>query len=67
MYLALLIFSIGQLLAVDNWLEGPSYLVAMILLILFRIGPEERMMREEFGQDYEAYMARSWRLIPGIW
>jgi protein-S-isoprenylcysteine O-methyltransferase Ste14 len=67
MYLALLIFSLGQLLAVDNWLVGPSYFVAVILLILFRLGPEERMMRGEFGKEYEAYMARSWRLLPGVW
>ncbi|HEY7326318.1 MAG TPA: protein-S-isoprenylcysteine O-methyltransferase [Gemmataceae bacterium] len=67
MYLALLIFSAGQVLAVPNWLVGPSYLVAVLLLVLFRIGPEERMMREEFGKNYEEYMARSWCLIPGVW
>jgi len=25
------------------------------------------MMREEFPQEYEAYAARTKRLIPGIW
>ena len=33
----------------------------------YRVGPEERMMLEEFGKDYEAYMERSKRLVPGIW
>ncbi len=31
-----------------------------------RVGPEERMMLEELGNDYEAYMERTKRLLPGI-
>ena len=67
MYLALLIYSAGQALVIPNWLAGPSYGVAMLLLIAFRVGPEERMMREQFGQDYEAYSATTKRLVPGVW
>jgi protein-S-isoprenylcysteine O-methyltransferase Ste14 len=67
MYLALLIYSAGQALALPNWLAGPSYGVAMILLFTFRVGPEERMMLEEFGKDYEAYKTTTKRLVPGIW
>jgi protein-S-isoprenylcysteine O-methyltransferase Ste14 len=67
MYLALLLYSAGQALAVPNWVAGPSYLVAFALLFAFRVGPEERMMREEFGRDYEEYAARTKRLIPGLW
>jgi protein-S-isoprenylcysteine O-methyltransferase Ste14 len=39
----------------------------MALLVAFRLGPEEQMMREEFGGDYEAYLRRTKRLVPGIW
>jgi protein-S-isoprenylcysteine O-methyltransferase Ste14 len=67
MYLSLLIYSLGQTLAVPNWLVGPSYGVAMVLIFVFRLGPEERMMVEEFGKDYEAYKATTKRLIPGVW
>jgi len=67
MYLSLLIYSAGQALAVPNWLVGPSYGVSMILLFAFRVVPEERMMREEFGRDYQAYMETTKRLIPGVW
>ena len=67
MYLALLLYSLGQALVLPNWVAGPSYLVAFGLLFALRVGPEERMMREEFGKDYEAYMARTKRLIPGLW
>lgn len=67
MYLALLLYSVGQALALPNWVAGPSYAVVMVLLVALRLGPEERMMLEEFGQDYEAYRATTKRLIPGVW
>ena len=59
MYLALLIYSAGQALVVPNWLAGPSYGLAMILFLAFRMGREERMMLEEFGTNYESFMART--------
>jgi protein-S-isoprenylcysteine O-methyltransferase Ste14 len=67
MYLSLLIYSVGHALVVPNWLAGPSYGVAIVLMFAFRLGPEERMMLEEFGKDYEAYRATTRRLIPGVW
>jgi len=67
MYLALLLYSSGQTLVLPNWVAGPSYLVAVALLFSLRVGPEERMMLEEFGKDYEAYVARTKRLVPGVW
>ncbi len=36
-------------------------------MILFRVGFEERMMRDHFGGEYEAYAARTQRLVPGLW
>lgn len=67
MYLGLFVYSLGQALALPNWVVGPSYLVGFGLLFALRIGAEERMMREEFPQEYEAYAARTKRLIPGVW
>jgi protein-S-isoprenylcysteine O-methyltransferase Ste14 len=67
MYSSLLVYSVGQALVVPNWIAGPSYGVAMVLLCVVRLGPEERMMLEEFGPDYLAYMRRTKRLVPGIW
>lgn len=67
MYLALLLYSTGQSLVLPNWVAGPSYVVAIVLLFALRVGPEERMMLEEFGKDYEAYMTRTERLVRGVW
>jgi protein-S-isoprenylcysteine O-methyltransferase Ste14 len=67
MYMALGLYSVGQTLVLPNWIAGPSYLVTLGILFALRVGPEERMMREEFGADYEVYVTRTKRLIPGVW
>jgi protein-S-isoprenylcysteine O-methyltransferase Ste14 len=67
MYLSLLVYGLGQALAVPNWVAGPSYLFAMSVLFALRVGAEERMMREEFGARYDVYAARTKRLVPRVW
>jgi protein-S-isoprenylcysteine O-methyltransferase Ste14 len=67
MYTALLLYSVGQALVLPNYVAGLSSGVSMALLVALRIGPEERMMLEEFGKDYQAYIAVTKRLVPGLW
>jgi protein-S-isoprenylcysteine O-methyltransferase Ste14 len=67
MYTALLLYSVGQALVLPNYVAGLSSGVAMALLVALRIGPEERMMLDEFGKDYQEYMAETRRLVAGIW
>jgi protein-S-isoprenylcysteine O-methyltransferase Ste14 len=64
MYTALLLFSLGQALCGANWIAGPAYLVVMVPLVLMRLGPEEAMMRSRFGDGWDAYAAKTPRLIP---
>jgi protein-S-isoprenylcysteine O-methyltransferase Ste14 len=67
MYTALLLYSVGQALVLPNYVAGLSSGTTMALLVALRIGPEERMMLEEFGKDYQEYMALTKRLVPGVW
>lgn len=67
MYFGLLLYSAGQALVLPNWVAGPAYLVVMLLLVACRLGPEERLMKERFGADWEAYARGTTRLIPGLW
>jgi len=67
MYLSLFLYSIGQLLALPNWVAGPTYLVTFGILFALRLRTEERLMLEEFGDEYATYMSRTKRLIPGVW
>ncbi len=67
MYAALFLYSIGQLLALPNWIAGPSYLVPFGILFVLRIGAEEKMMLDAFGEEYRTYMSRTKRIVPGVW
>jgi protein-S-isoprenylcysteine O-methyltransferase Ste14 len=61
------LYSVGQTLVLPNWVAGPSYLVAFAILFVFRVHAEERMMLEQFSDEYAAYMARTQRLVPRVW
>jgi protein-S-isoprenylcysteine O-methyltransferase Ste14 len=67
MYSALVLYSLGHELVIPNWVAGPSNLIAFAVLFAFRVCAEERMMVEEFGEEYAAYTARTKRLVPGVW
>src|SRR5712664_3458207 len=67
MYSALVLYAVAHALVIPNWVAGPSNLVAFGVLFALRVRPEERMMLEQFGDEYTAYMARTQRLVPGVW
>ncbi len=67
MYTGILLIAVAQALLLPNWLAGPSCLAAFLLMLTFRLGPEERMMRDRFGDAYVSYARRTRRLVPGIW
>jgi protein-S-isoprenylcysteine O-methyltransferase Ste14 len=39
----------------------------MIPPLLARIRAEERLLRAQFGEEYDAYRARTSRMIPGLY
>lgn len=65
-YLGLLLNATGWALAFRS---GVGLLLAALNLVplIARIRAEENLLRSEFGQAYEAYRARTARLIPGIY
>ncbi|HWV53217.1 protein-S-isoprenylcysteine O-methyltransferase [Pseudorhodoplanes sp.] len=67
MYSAFFMWAVAQALLLPNWIAGLSGLVGFGTLFLFRVGKEEEMMLNSFGDEYRAYMKRTARLIPGIY
>jgi protein-S-isoprenylcysteine O-methyltransferase Ste14 len=65
-YLGLLINSLGWSLAFRS---GVGVLLTVLLIppLLVRIEAEEKLLRSQFGDDYNTYRSRTWRLIPGIY
>ena len=66
MYSAFWLWAVAQALLLPNWIAGPAGLIGFGTLFFFRIGREERLMVEMFGDEYRRYMARTHRIIPGI-
>lgn len=67
MYTAFWTMALAQALLLPNWIAGLSGLVGFGTLFFLRVGPEEAMMEETFGEDYRDYKARTARIIPGIY
>jgi len=65
-YLGLLVMSLGWALAFRS---GVGVLLAALIVppLVARIRSEEKLLRAHFGKEYEAYCARTWRLIPGLY
>jgi protein-S-isoprenylcysteine O-methyltransferase Ste14 len=62
-YLGLLVNSLGWGLAFRSGVVLAALLVPPLLA---RIRAEQRLLRSEFGAEYEARCARTWRLVPGV-
>jgi protein-S-isoprenylcysteine O-methyltransferase Ste14 len=65
-YLGLLVLSLGWALAFRS---GVGVLLAALNIppIVARMRSEEKLLHAHFGEEYEAYRARTWRLIPGLY
>ncbi|SPE30658.1 Isoprenylcysteine carboxyl methyltransferase [Candidatus Sulfotelmatomonas gaucii] len=65
-YLGMLITSLGWVL---TFRSGVGVLLALSLLIplVARMHAEERLLREQFGAEYEAYFRRTWRRRPFVY
>lgn len=65
-YLGLLVNALGWGLAFRS---AVGVLLAALLLppLLARIRAEEKLLSAAFGAEYEAYRARTFRLIPGLY
>jgi protein-S-isoprenylcysteine O-methyltransferase Ste14 len=65
-YLGMLITSLGWVLAFRSGV-GVVLSASLLVPLIARIRAEERLLREHFGAEYDAYCLRTWRLLPGIY
>jgi protein-S-isoprenylcysteine O-methyltransferase Ste14 len=67
MYSSFLLSALAQVLLLPNWVAGPAGLVGIAVLFFFRVGREEALMTETFGEDYRVYMQNTARIIPWLY
>jgi protein-S-isoprenylcysteine O-methyltransferase Ste14 len=65
-YLGMLTNMLGWGLAFRSW-AGVAVAATLLVPLVARIRSEEGLLREHFGAEYDAYVAHTWRLIPGIY
>jgi protein-S-isoprenylcysteine O-methyltransferase Ste14 len=65
-YLGLLVSTLGWGLAFRSGV-GVLLTALMIPPLLARMRAEERLLRTQFGAEYDAYCARTSRLMPGLY
>jgi protein-S-isoprenylcysteine O-methyltransferase Ste14 len=66
MYLGLIIFPAGAGMAFGSWI-GMALPLLTTALFIWRIADEERLMHQEFGNCWETYSRRTWRLVPFLY
>ena len=67
MYSAFWLWAIAQVMLLSNWVAGVSAIIGFGALYFMRVGQEEAMMRQEFGEEYDAYIVTTGRVIPKLW
>ncbi|MCP4071838.1 MAG: isoprenylcysteine carboxylmethyltransferase family protein [Hyphomicrobiales bacterium] len=66
MYSAFWLWAVAQPFLLSNWIAGFSGIIGFGTLYFLRVGQEEKMMEQEFGDQYRDYCQRTKRIIPGI-
>lgn len=66
MYASQWLWSIAQILLIQNWIAGLIGLIIFTPFYLLRVRAEERLMLDTFGEEYQAYMQRTGGVLPKI-
>jgi len=66
MYTAHILWSIGQIAVLPNWIAGFSFIIITVPHLLSRIKDEEEMMIEQFGEEYKNYKKTTGIIFPKI-
>jgi protein-S-isoprenylcysteine O-methyltransferase Ste14 len=66
-YTGLLTAELGLGIALGTWLSIPACVLPPLIAFCVRLLTEEQVLARELGAPYRSYMARTKRLIPGIW
>ena len=66
-YLGTLLIVVGAGLAVTNWAVLLVGTAIGMMSRIYRISTEERLMRDEFDEEYQTYSDCTWKLIPFLY
>jgi protein-S-isoprenylcysteine O-methyltransferase Ste14 len=58
---------LGLGLSLENWISILVAFIPMLLIRLYRIAIEEKVLIDHFGGEYLDYMKKTKRLIPKVY
>ena len=64
-YTGMALINVGTVMALGTWLGALVALALILAATYYRIRVEEKLLLDTFGDEYQQYMQRTWRLIPG--
>ena len=65
-YAGLWLWAVALPLLLHNWIAGFAFPLCFLILYLVRMPREEKMLQDEFGQEYLDYMEKTGRIIPRL-
>src|SRR5258708_19063849 len=66
-YLGDIFLFVGAGLAASNWIVVVVITLVLLTGYIYRIRVEENMLQTKFGEEFQAYRARTWKLIPLVY
>jgi len=62
----LLFLNVGFALLLNNWIYL-CWAVLMFPVWSINVRSEEKLMKNVFGEEYDAYCRQTWRFVPKLW
>jgi len=66
-YTGCLLSFLGYGIALDNWFSVAIVFTPILLIFMYRMNVEEKVLIQQFGEKYTVYMGKTKRLIPFIY
>ncbi len=66
MYASQILWSLAQILLLQNWIAGLASLVVFFPFYFLRVKAEEQLMLEQFGEQYRSYMEKVGGVFPKL-
>lgn len=66
-YLGFLLLASGMAIGYSSWIGSAATVILLVPALVYRSRVEERLLVEQFGDQYQRYMSTTRMLIPGVW
>ncbi len=66
MYTSVWLWCLAQALLLPNYIAGFSGITSFAILYFLRVSNEEKMMLDQFGDEYQSYMQSTGRVLPKL-